>query len=194
MGSIKELWDTDLGDAAVAAVEDMWSGKADNYTRLDYPKADSYFNAGVLLINLKEWRRMDFGRKSVDFLLHGGKELPFMDQDILNALLHDRKRWLPFRWNVQDGLLRRRRKVNPDSVPVLDEELKHPVIIHFTGHRKPWHYYCLNPYRELYFTYVDKTQWRGKRPAVPFSYRLKRMLDEVLTALHLKARRYRDID
>ena len=45
------------------------------------------------------------------------------DQDLLNALLHDDKRFVPHRWNVQDGFLRRRRaeRMPADSVRMLEK-------------------------------------------------------------------------
>lgn len=52
VGSIEKLWNTDLKTFAVACVEDMWSGREEIYTRLHYPSSDSYFNSGVLLVNL----------------------------------------------------------------------------------------------------------------------------------------------
>lgn len=133
LGSINELWNTDISQYAVACVEDMWSGKPDNYERLHYASSDSYFNAGVLLVNLDYWRELDFEGLAMAYIKAHHSELVFNDQDVLNALLHDRKLFLPFRWNVQDGFLRRKRRIRQESIAMLDEELKSPVIIHYTG-------------------------------------------------------------
>jgi lipopolysaccharide biosynthesis glycosyltransferase len=190
-GSIAELWETDVENYALAAVEDMWSGKADNYVRLGYDSADTYFNAGVLVVNLDYWREHNVSQQAADYVASHAGQLKFNDQDVLNGLFHDCKLLLPFRWNVQDGLLRRKRKIRPEAVQSLDEELKNPVIIHFTGHRKPWDYICLNPYKELFFKYVDMTEWKGFRPITPLSWKLKMAVDSVLYALRLKPRRYR---
>lgn len=189
-GSIHDLWNTDITGYAVGCVEDMWSGKKNNYERLGYDEVYSYFNAGVMLINLDYWRRNDVGRRSLEYAYEKENNIVMFDQDILNALLHDNKLLLPFRWNVQDGFLRRHRKIRPEVLPALEEELRHPVIIHYTGSKKPWDYKSQNPYRDRYFYYLDMTRWKGARPIVPLSYRLKLILDSVLYALYLKPRKY----
>ena len=114
-----------------------------------------------LLINLAVWRSSHIGQVSMEYAIKHADSLIFNDQDILNALLHDKKLLIPFRWNVQDGFLRRKRRIRPQAIPALLEDLKHPVIIHYTGHRKPWLYLCQSPYQGLYFKYQDMTDWKG---------------------------------
>ena len=188
--SIKDLWKTDVTSYAVAAVEDMWSGKANNYTRLEYPQEDTYFNSGVLIINLDYWRNAHLSKASLEFAEKYAEKLIFNDQDILNGLLHDRKLLIPFRWNIQDGFLRKRRHLRQQAIPKLIEELKHPVIIHFTGHRKPWLHICQSPYQKLFFKYLDMTRWKGIRPQTPWSWKLKTLIDSILYAMHLKVQKY----
>jgi len=190
-GSLRDFYDTDINDYAVGCVEDMWSGKPDNYQRLHYDASFSYFNAGVLLINMDFWRKMKFYEKASEYIMKHADELVFNDQDVMNALLHDHKLLLPFRYNVQDGFLRRRRRVNPASVEALDRELRHPVIMHYTGSKKPWQYKSKHPYKNLYFRYLDLTRWKGERPATPLSYKIKLMVDRVLYATYLARPKYR---
>ena len=190
LGSINELWNTDISQYAVACVEDMWSGKPDNYERLHYASSDSYFNAGVLLVNLDYWRELDFEGLAMAYIKAHHSELVFNDQDVLNALLHDRKLFLPFRWNVQDGFLRRKRRIRQESIAMLDEELKSPVIIHYTGGKKPWQYKSVHPYKSFYYFYLDKTRWRGERPVVPFSYKSKLALDKFMCFCKLAKPKY----
>lgn len=192
-GSLAPLWNTDVSPYAVAAVEDMWSGKADNYSRLGYDAAYTYFNAGVLLVNLDYWRRHHVARLSSAYVVEHAGKLKFNDQDVLNGLFYDKKLLLPFQWNVQDGLLRKRRKIRAEAVPQLDRDLQQPVIIHFTGHRKPWNFDCISPYRSLFFRYLDMTPWQGTRPVYPLKWRVKTVVDGVLYALRLKPRKYRSI-
>lgn len=189
-GAISDLWDINISEYALAAVEDMWSGKPFNYERLNYSFEFTYFNSGVLLINLDVWRSSHIGQASIEYATKHAEALIFNDQDILNALLHDKKLLIPFRWNVQDGFLRRKRRIRPQAIPSLLAELRHPIIIHYTGHRKPWLYHCQNPYKELYFKYQDMTAWRGIRPKIPASWRIKSVIDKTLYRLHLKCQKY----
>ena len=191
IGSIEELWKTNLKNFSVACVEDMWSGKEDNYKRLHYPSSDSYFNSGVLLINLDYWREKKLMYKALDYIAKNGNNLVFYDQDVLNALLHNSRVFLPFRYNVQDGFLRRKRRIRSESIEMLDQELLHPVIIHYTGGKKPWQYKSLHPYKSLYFYYLDLTPWKGERPIVPFSYKLKKTFNQFLYFIRLARPKYR---
>lgn len=187
---LDDLLDTDISHYAVAAVEDMWSGKADNYERLGYDRADGYFNSGVLLINLDMWRTLALSKDFVAFL-ETHDNLKFVDQDILNGVLHASWLHLHFRWNVQDGFLRRKPKIRREMMTELLLECGHPAIIHFTGGRKPWRYDCQNPLRYRFFHYLDMVGSLGTRPELPAKFRRKLLLDRVLYALRLKPRKYR---
>lgn len=193
VGSISDLWNIDITDYAVGCVEDMWSGKKDNYERLHYPSSFSYFNAGVLLVNLGYWRRMQFRKQAEQYLVTHVNELVFNDQDLLNALLYDKKLFLPFRYNVQDGFLRTKRRIRPAAIPELDKELHNLVVIHYTGGKKPWQYKSLNPYRNVYYYYLDKTKWKGERPVRPFSYKVKLAVDKLFYLCRLARPKYRKL-
>lgn len=191
-GSVKPLWNTDISAVSVACVEDMWSGRPAIYERLHYPASSSYFNAGVLLVNLDRWRRNAFESRALDYLAAHADRLDMYDQDLLNALLHDDKLFVPHRYNVQDGFLRRRRaeRMPRASVEALDIELKTPVIIHYTGSKKPWHYKSQHPWRSLYFRYLDLTPWKGERPAISVGYRLKLAFDTAMRACGIMKPKY----
>ena len=187
--SLEPLWSIDISDCPIAAVEDMWSGKDDNYIRLGYDKKYGYFNSGVLLINLKWWRENNICNNFIEYLkCHDN--LKFVDQDILNGMFYNNRKLLSFKWNVQDGLLRRKPKVRESSIPTLQNEIKSPAIIHYTGSRKPWDYDCINPYKESYFKYLDMTKWKHTRPYMPLKFKFKLMVDKVLYFLYLKPRKY----
>ena len=54
--SISELWEWDLGEAAVGVVPDFKVFDVHHINNLGYDVRYGYFNSGVLLINLKLWR------------------------------------------------------------------------------------------------------------------------------------------
>lgn len=192
-GPVSPCWNTDISRYAIGCVEDMWSGKAENYARLNYDASYSYFNAGVLLVNLSRWREIKLQEKAMQYIPEHIDKLVFNDQDVLNVLLYDKKLFLPFRYNVQDGFLRRKRRIRPASIPLLDKELEHPVIIHYTGGKKPWQYKSQHPYKNLYFRYLDMTEWKGERPHTPLGYRIKQITDKILYTLRLAKPKYRNI-
>lgn len=86
-----------------------------------------YFNAGVLLIDLDAWRKIDVAGEAFAFLAERGKLATSMDQDALNVVFRGRWARLPQRYNFQ--------------FPFMGlglEERVHPLIWHYTGHLKPW--------------------------------------------------------
>ena len=191
-GSIKEFWNTDISDVSLGCVEDMWSGRPESYQRLSYSPEYSYFNAGVLLVNLDRLRRNGFDKRAMEYLVKNSDRLVLYDQDLLNALLHDDKKFVGHRWNVQDGFLRRRRveRMPAESLRRLEKELRDPVIIHYTGSKKPWHYKSVHPWKNLYFRYLDMTPWKGERPVMKSGYRLKLAIDDVLRACGIMKPKY----
>ena len=105
-------------------------------------------------------------------------------------MFYSNRKLIPFKWNVQDGFLRRKPKIRKSCIPTLQNEIKSPAIIHYTGSRKPWDYECINPYKESYFKYLDMTKWKHTRPYMPLKFKFKLMLDKVLYFLYLKPRKY----
>lgn len=146
-----------------------------------------------IVSQLKSLARNEIPGKS--HAIHSGthRQTGFQRSGCIKRPAIRQKQFLPFRYNVQDGFLRRKRRIRPTSIPLLDEELKHPVIIHYTGGKKPWQYKSQHPYKNLYFRYLDLTEWKGERPQVPFSYRIKQAIDKVLYALRLAKPKYRNI-
>ncbi len=171
-GSIAPLWATPLDTrTAVAAVEDMGCGEVARYDRLHYPQADSYFNSGVLLVNLAYWREHGVAQACMDYYRRYPERIVFNDQDLLNCVLHDRKRLLDVKWNVQDGFYRT--SVGDAWRKEHAEALRHPVVLHFTN-RKPWSYDSQHPLRAEFFKYWALTPWSGERPWATLPARLKR--------------------
>ena len=164
----------------------MWSGKEDHYSRLCYSKEYSYFNAGVLLINLDYWRKHDIEPQIVSYLQQFPERLLYNDQDVLNAVLYQQRKFLPYRWNMQDGFFRKKRKIWKTSLPALNAEMPKAVIIHFTGGKKPWHDECVHPCKKLYLMYQDMTQWVGERPKINYWSRINRFFQAIQGVFGLK--------
>lgn len=190
--SIAPLWDTPLDDrTAVAAVEDMGCGEAARYGVLHYPQEDSYFNSGVLLVNLTYWREHGVAQECMDYYRRYPERIIFNDQDLLNGVLHDRKRMVDVRWNVQDGFYR----VSADAAWRREHAaaLRHPVVLHFTN-RKPWNYDSQHPLRGEYFKYWDLTPWRDEKPWESLSARMKRFFRLLPFRVGLRKPKYIRLD
>lgn len=119
---IKELWDVDVREYYLAGVAD--EGVAVHYhPRIlnKYPeiKKESYFNLGVLYMNLKKLREFGNLKKLVvDFLIEN-PEADLPDQDALNVLFHNKVLYLDGSWNQFVYLHRK------DNVEKLDKAVFH---------------------------------------------------------------------
>ncbi|MBU2958945.1 glycosyltransferase family 8 protein [Paracoccus sp. 1_MG-2023] len=143
---IAELWRLDLEDKAVWAVQNGTDDDLENYVLSKFPEIEAvpdgrYFNAGVLLVNMAEWRRQQISDRTRDFLQKHSDLLGFPDQDALNAVLAGRWGRLHPRWNKQILRMGQPEAARPDD----------PGILHYTT-RKPW-----TP------EYMQKAKWAWHR-------------------------------
>ena len=149
--SLRELFETDLSTNLVAAVRDIsdistfFSKKTPrtNYIndvlRLKHP--ENIFNAGVLLINIKEFRKEYDLRYILEFVEAGNFQ--FQDQDGLNVLCQGKVKFLSQIWNFSadpvDDYVFNMSKYAPREVAMDYYESGADFrIIHYIGKNKPW--------------------------------------------------------
>lgn len=160
-GDLRKLWNTDITDYPIAAVTDMSEAVLD-YNRLGYPQKDGYFNSGVVLINLKYWREHNVIKTFIDIICNHSNCIYAHDQDVLNIVFHDKKRTLPFIYNVQHGFYFKNEYIALDYRKYKEEleDARHnPVIQHFTG-KKPWKINCQNPGAKSFLKYLRHSPWK----------------------------------
>ncbi|WP_161568302.1 glycosyltransferase family 8 protein [Anaerobacillus alkaliphilus] len=146
-GDIGELWNTDLKQHVVAAVDESCSYNTRRKRRLKkelgLSKKSPYFNAGVLLLNFKKWRKEKVSEQLINYL-SDHPNLTLMDQDALNVVLNKEWLQLDYKWNYTP--------THWDA----SIEVK-PVIIHFAGWKKPWNSEVR--YKDEYFKYLQTSLW-----------------------------------
>ncbi len=159
---ITELYNTNLDDKAFGAIIDEDHLNTEKYSRLNIAFNKGYINAGVLLMNLKYWREHNLVNKCLSFINENQKKLKQHDQDALNAVLYDKIKLLPLKYNFQTGFLFK-------NVYPFDENVKNeisdtaynPTVIHYTTIRKPWVKRCQHPYRNHFHYYRKKSLWKN---------------------------------
>ncbi len=109
---------------------------------------DDYFNAGVMYIDLKKWRRDNVSKVLMDFALKRKDDILWWDQDVLNVIFHKKWKKLHPKYNVIWEVL----EAN-DKNPEIKEAKENPVIIHYTRSVKPWHSNSYHPLKHLYWKY-----------------------------------------
>lgn len=157
-GSIRELYDQEFGDCFVCAIEDPGF---DRHRQLKMDPRSTYFNSGMMLVNLAKWKKDGIQRKVIDFIENNQDAILFPDQCGLNAVIDGRWRKVPLKYNQQSSIFSEgfEKKFNCFSHEELEEAKEHPVIIHYTSGSKPWHYKNTHPYKKLYWKYIKMTPY-----------------------------------
>ncbi|MCR5456685.1 MAG: 1-acyl-sn-glycerol-3-phosphate acyltransferase [Clostridiales bacterium] len=145
-GDISELFKVDLQDYYVGAcVEKVMVDTPvfRNYVEKTLGIAASkYFNAGVMIINCRKFRREYVLDRFLD-LLHVYKFVVTQDEDYLNVICHGQVKFIDQRWNVQT--------YNEPYYPA-----KKAKLIHYIMQNKPWHYKdCI--YEDVFWKYAKMT-------------------------------------
>lgn len=168
LDSLTPLWSTDLDGNHVAAVTNVlpqWY--ADRVSALGLDGPDAYFNAGVLLLDLDSMRREGCSRAMIEYGVEHAPDLVLRDQDVLNAVLADRRAPLHPRWNCMNAILSFPEARERFGAGLVEEARRQPAIRHFEGpgENKPWHLLCRWPGREAYRAHRRRTPWPLWTPA-----------------------------
>lgn len=155
-GDISQLYYSPMNNLPVAAVEETgfrqmsYSKRAvfingsipynvDNYRTdaLMMKHPESYFNAGVILFDLKKCRELIIFDDVLSILK--SKKFFYNDQDILNILFDGQVCLLDYSWNYQnnvDSFLAKR----PERYGPMYSDVKRefPNLIHYVSSYKPW--------------------------------------------------------
>src|SRR5205814_10601876 len=124
---------------------------------------DGYFNSGVLLLDLDQWRKTRARDRVLDYVSVNSDRLPDVDQDALNACFYRQTKRLDYKWNAIWPFFR-----EPRVLPLTQEQIaavrREARIIHFNGNSKPWSYFCDHPRKTEYEKFLRMTEWRDFVP------------------------------
>lgn len=165
INSLKELWNLDISKYVIAARDDYGLAQEYGAKRMKLSDGFKYFNAGVLLINMIELRKLQFCEKVKSFMLINHERIKMHDQDILNGLLFQERLPLDLKWNMM---------CNTDNTTDY-------AIIHYAG-IKPWNIECNHPLKYIYNKYLSQTKWSDVQPTYYFTswQRIKRKLKKLI--------------
>ncbi len=125
-----------------------------NESKNDAPKDSPYLNTGVLLINLKELRKLNQSEDIYNYILKRKNFLTLPDQDILQGLYGDKVKLIDnLKYNLSDrSILRYNLSHVMDKID-LDWVEKNCFIIHYFGRNKPWKKNYKGILKEYYLKY-----------------------------------------
>lgn len=174
LGSLQELYDTDLTGCYFAAADDLqskWMKK-----KLGMQPDSPYVNSGVILFNFAEMRRDHASEKITEIIQAGKSEFFYEAQDELNVLAEGKVRVLPPKYNSTtaiflfdkyEHMLRYRQPSTKCTKEGFFEAKEHPVIVHFTKNQiiqpRPWIEGCTHPFEQQYLDIrADTAMENGK--------------------------------
>lgn len=162
-GSIKDLYNTNIDEYYLAGVTNF---AFDRRIDLEMSEDAKYFNSGVMLINLVAWRRDHIRERVVEFIKRKPWAIQFVDQCGLNSVVNGRWKELHPKFNVLGCFFEDKNDIYAALFPegALKDAVHNPIIIHFSGSDKPWHFRFKHPYRKAYWRYLRKTPYNHLFP------------------------------
>ncbi|MGD0474870.1 MAG: glycosyltransferase family 8 protein [Candidatus Velthaea sp.] len=158
-GDVLPLWQIDLDDNIVAAVADATPDEGqERRRRVVLTGGLTYYNSGVMLIDLDRWREEQVTKKALAFCRAHPERLKYWAQCALNYVLAGDVLSLNVIWNFQNS------HVESEAVEDASSSLLRAArIVHFTA-LKPWFARCRHPLAFLYWEFLKKTPWSDYVP------------------------------
>lgn len=168
LSSLKELWKTNLYGKTVGMVKEPTANK--NRRQQLCLANYSYYNSGVILIDLIKWRYSNISKKLVDFYKEKNGMLFAPDQDAINYILRDEIYSLEPKYNYCNiyeqysyiFLSKLEKPRNYFTKEIFDKSKKNPVIVHFLGEERPWRNGNAHRFKDEYDKYLNKTPYKGQ--------------------------------
>ena len=152
---VAKMYNVDMGDMLLGAVRDHgmllhknnpYDNFPDDYYSVFLENIDinNYFNSGVLIMNLKQFRH-DFDKEYILSYVEK-KQWRFPDQDVLNVVCANRTIILDSKWNTMPETLGGRtvENIRKFIAPELCDDYvaarDNPSVIHYAMREKPWKY------------------------------------------------------
>lgn len=163
LDDLRTVWNAELGGRVAGAVPDQAiptfasARGVKVWKKLGLDPGQSYFNAGLMLLDLNRWRELDVTAAALDHLR--SHPVDFLHQEALNVVLRNDWQPLELRWNVIASLYQRRYS------PAALRGLARPGLVHYAGRFKPWRIQTHGRLGEIYRKRLDRPlepSWRER--------------------------------
>lgn len=123
---------------------------------------ENYFNAGVLLIDVEQWKKQKVSERALQFITDNLDILKYPDQDALNHVLKDNYYKFSNLYNFcWDDI-----SIDLPKKEILKNKI---VIIHYTA-IKPWKALNYNRLRSYYYYYLKKSPHANRKKYTDFKW------------------------
>ncbi len=167
LGDISQFYQVDLGTHLFGGCKDI--SCQDNAILCTYFKEnagvciDEYINSGVLLMNMKKLREVNFEQHFLTLLNRYHFDTVCPDQDYINAMAYGQILYLSNEWN---------------AMPTKGKHLiKNPKIIHYNLFFKPWHYDNID-YADAFWKYANQSLFKEKIRKEKENYTKEKQLED----------------
>ena len=172
--SLKDLEAFEFEDHKACAM--TYDRVFDGYNEyIHLPTDKPYYNAGVILFDLKKWRAFDCSKKIMKAIEKGYASFAVADQDLLSHAVNDNIQLLNPRYNVFScwidlGVknINAYLEVNNDNTNYylpreLESALANPAILHCRSihTHAPWVKHSRNPFRGEWVKYNEVSPWKN---------------------------------
>lgn len=146
LNNLTELFELDMQDKIIAAVEDWHFATQPTNTAVGFNSCTIYINSGVLLIDTEKWAATDTDTRLLQQIeTYIENDIGFNDQHLLNAVLKNQIFHLSERYNWQHWRL-------------CGDIYKGVYLAHLLGPDKPWQYSHIR--RTIYDYYHSHSPWQ----------------------------------
>lgn len=198
LSNVRHLWDMDLQDHPLAAVQDPVAGLVGQSAQMMHwdgwgvPVGTKIFNAGLLVIDLCRWRDEKLFECAIRVARENPDRMRWHDQDALNYAICGNYLDIDPVWDVLPFV-----NYPPHCHDVvygketIDRCISEPKIIHFGGTWRPWKGPGRHWKETEFYRYLYRTAWRNDVYCAPWMGRgntpltkAKQMLKKVLKGRH----------
>lgn len=156
---IGALYDTEIEQNYIGAVEDF--ARKIHAKDLWGNDSDIYFNTGVMVINLKKLRQIDYLSLIKEHIKQNGAKYKLQEQCIINDSYKGKIYRLNIHWNFYhdyySAALKKRIQFQPVNEKEYLEATKDPWVVHTPGADKFWHPHFKHPYKKEYMQLYKQT-------------------------------------
>lgn len=170
VGSLQELWETDIEDYLGAACLECMSNMHKKI--IGAKKTDNYINTGMLLLNVRRWIKEDIETLTSNFIREYKGKTEYVDQGVINGTVSNRFKLVSPRYNLTalaydftyEEMQVYRKPQFGYTKKEWEDAIASPVVIHFTTSFlsiRPWFEGSRHPYAEQWKKIHDTTPWQN---------------------------------
>lgn len=192
VGNLNELFHQDLQGNPVGMVIDS---VARDYKKIvGFGEDENYYNAGVILYDLKKWNELRCTDQIIDHIKNVRNDYEALDQDLINFVLKNQITTIDPRYNFEPFCVRYKAKdyikafgdkgyYSQATIDAAKSKVKVLHCFRFLG-MFPWHKDILHPCSEEFQIYKKKSCWADMESidieTINFKFKVQKVLYHIL--------------